>query len=244
MRRNVIDEGALAIGIANPALISTGSRGYLLDGLNDATTSQTTMDAVDLEAQRQGAVYCTDDSAVPAIPAGYYAVEAFTYERPRGAPRRRTWHLQLTVVTSPLIVRQAESENVTGADTADATADEASKTVYTPTTGEVLVVDPRNVAGAEALNLPLGTYRVIARVYQVTNSSAKWRLKTTKLNGTVITSGAQVAIGVAGAWTDLDLGTFTITATDAGANWYEIHIQGTAAQLGDTWTDRIIIAPA
>lgn len=244
VRRNTIDEGALAHGLSNPALVANGSRGFIMNGLADGTDSQANMDAADLEAARLGAVYLVDDSAVPALPAGYYAIEDFNYDRPRGAPRRRVWRLQVTTVQLPLVVRQGESDNVAGADTADSTADEALKVVYTPTTSEVLVLDPRNVAGAEALNLPAGTYKVIARVYQVTNTSAKFRFTTTQTDGTTITAGAQVAIGAAGAWTDLDLGSFTISSTYAGANWYKLEVQGVAAELGDTWIDRLIIAPA
>lgn len=243
-KRNTVDDGRSPSGMPSPARVGSGVHAYRLDGRETGSSGQTTMDSLVTEGDRFGSVYVTEDSSPAVIAAGYYAIEGVSYSKDPGAPKRRKWSLNLTQTPMPLVCRQAENDNVTGADTADSTADEALKTVYTPTTSEVLVLDPRNVAGAEALNLPAGSWRIIARVYQVTNNDAKFRFKTTKLDGTVLVTGSQVAIGAAGAWTDLDLGTFAVAQADDKANWYTLGVQGVAAHLGDTWIDRLYLLPA
>lgn len=234
------DPGRLATGEARPALTGIDGKGWMLTGSESGSTAAALADAADQENNRFGAMFVQDTGS--AVPTGYYYID-FKHRKPRGAPTLRRWDLLLVSAPAPLVYRKAYSDNVAGADTADSSIKEGYKVVYTPTTSEVLVLDPRNVAGAEPLNLPAGSYKVIARAYQATNSSAKLRLTTTKLDGTTITAGSQVAVGAAGAWKLLNLGTFTITATDAGANWFTLKVQGVASELGDVWIDRVQFVP-
>lgn len=243
MRRNAMDEGRNAAGSSNPAKTGTGPRGYAIRGSEQGTTSQSLVDALDKEAARPGSVYVTDDNTVTPIPAGYYVMADFNPEYPGGAPRVRPYDFTLWESPMPFVCRQAESDNVAGADVADYTADEGYHVAYTPTTAEVVVLQPGQVAGAEALNLPAGSYKVIARVYQVTNSSAKLRWGLRDGADVQIIEGAQVAVGAADQWVDVDLGTLTVTQTYDRSNWYHVKVQGVAGELGDVRIDRLLLYP-
>jgi len=193
---------------------------------------------LEVEGGRVGSVYVYDDATT--IPSGWYEVmEALDYTEPGGAPQLRKWSMGLQAQTYPFVTRQAENENVAGSVVADNTADGGQKVVYTPTTSDVKVLDPRNKAGAERVNLPAGTYSITARVQSTTTFDQLYRCKVTDGTGAVLTTGAQVAATAAGAWQIVNLGTFTIADANAGANWFEIWVQGIAGHLNDVWLDRI-----
>lgn len=217
---------------------------FVLDGRNQGSTAQATMDLLERESLRVGAMWCESDNA--DFPSGQYLLEDADYEKPSGRPEGRPWNVTIRKKDRFYVTRQAEDDNVAGLDTADLDADEASKIVYTPTTSEVLILDPRNVAGAEKLNLPAGSWKLIARVYAVTNVSQKFRWKVTATDGTVLATGAQVAVGVGNndAWMELDLGNLTVPNANDKANWFELHVQGVAAELGNVWLDYVRLVPA
>lgn len=228
-------------GVAGPFR----ARGYVLRGLEDGASAQATMLVLEKESLRWGDVWVEESNSL--IPSGHYRIlpGGAGYEKPRGAPRRRPWTLTLKHRPQPVICRQAEDDNVTGADTDDVTAEEASKVIYTASAGETDVLKPKDVAGAEAFNLPAGTWKILARVQSRTTVTQKFRLKTTKLDGTSIADGAQVTVGAgnADAWVDIDLGSFTIAAADHLANWFKLTVQANG-DLNDVWIDRIKVVPA
>lgn len=233
-RHGAVHGDAAGRGTPNVARIDPAT--YHVKGVDPDSS----MAAFDTQAARVGSVYVSESAAL--IPSGWYEImEPVGVESPGGSVTRRPWTLLLQTQPAPFVTRQAENENVAGTDTPDSGADGGTKVVYTPTTSDVLVLDPRNVAGAEPVNLPAGTYRVVARVQSRTTSTQKYRFKTTKTDGTVITTGSQVTASAPDAWQTLDLGLFTIADADAGANWFTLWVQGVAAQLNDVWIDRIRI---
>lgn len=216
-----------------------------LRGREQGTSAQTTMDSYIRECKRRGAVYCSESSSTPLLTEGYYQLEPGPYEQPGGRPKGRPWEFVLVKDDQPLVARQAEDDEVAGTATADVTAEEGSKVVYTPTTSEVLVLDPRNVSGAEKVNLPAGDYRVVARVQAKTTVTVKLRAKFTNTSGTAIATGSQVTVGSGNndIWYELDLGTLTIPAANDKANWYEVHVQD-PTNVNDVWIDRVYLQPA
>lgn len=231
--------GARDQGIAGPFY----EKGYQLRGIEAGSGAQALMDALEKEGQRFGDVYVAETNSL--VPSGYYRVEDVHYEKPRGAPRYRPWTATISKRERPLVVRQAEDDNVDGADTADVTAEEALKVVYTAAAGEVDVLKPKDVVGAEAFNLPAGDWKFIARVQSRTTVTQKFRIKTTQLDGTALVNGAQVTVGAgnADAWVDVDLGTITVAAADDKANFYKLTVQANA-DLNDVWIDRLRVVPA
>lgn len=217
---------------------------YALRGREAGAGAAAAMVALALEARRFEAVYCSESNAI--FPSGYYRVDQGAgYRVPRGAPTRKPWNFALVRKERPVIVRHAYSDNVAGADTADVDADEALKTVYTAAAGEVLVVDPRNVAGAEPLNLPAGDWKLLARVQSRTTVTQKFRAKLTDLAGAAIATGAQVTVGAGNqsAWTLLDLGTLMVPTANDKANWLTLSVQANV-DLNDVWIDYIRLVPA
>lgn len=229
--------GAAGAGVAGPL----HEKGFRVAGLERGSASQTSMDSLEKEALRLGDVWCQDSDA--AIPSGHYRIEDAAYVKPSGSPKARTWDFTLVKKDRPVIHRQAEDDNVAGADTADATCEEATKVVYTATAGEVDVLKPLDVAGYESLNLPAGEWKFIARVQSRTTATQKFRVKVVAIDGTVLSTGSQATAGVADAWVEVDLGSFTVADADSGANAYKLTVQANG-DLNDVWIDRVKVVPA
>lgn len=228
--------GAEFAGVAGPLY----EKGFMFRGFEQGSLAQGLMDSLEKESLRKGDLYITDTDG--NIPSGYYHLEDAGYDKPGGMPMGRHWSLSVLRRDRPYIIRQAEDDNVDGTDTQDTGAEEAVKVVYTATAGEVDVLKPRDVAGGEAFNLPSGDYRFIARVQSRTTVSQKFRVKTTALDGTVLTTGTQVTAPVADAWVDLDLGTFNIPDANHESNWYKLTVQANA-DLNPVWLDRLRVVP-
>jgi hypothetical protein len=244
VRRNSVEDAKLLTGFSNPAKTGVGARGFMVHGSEQGTNAQTLIDALDKEAARIGSIYIIDDSGPAALPAGYYLIADFQPEYPSGAPRYRPYDLTLWESPAPVVIRQGEDDNSAGSDIADATADEGFHCAFTPTTADSVLLRPGSFAGTEAFNLPAGNYRCIARVYQVTNNSALFRWSIRDGSDNLITDGAQVAIGAADQWVDLDLGVLAVPQANDRSNWYSLKVQGIAAQLGQVRVDRLIFYPA
>jgi hypothetical protein len=134
-------------------------REFRLTGRERGSTVETIVEQLHKDAERgeggpNDAVYAEDADSI--IEAGYYRIAAFGYERAGGSPQMRRWEVTLISKHFPRILRPAHSDNVAGVDTADLDVlnGEKKKVVYTPTTAEVVVLQPRTVAGAEKFNLP------------------------------------------------------------------------------------------
>jgi hypothetical protein len=151
----------------------------------------------------------------------------------------RRWEVTLISKHFPRILRPAHSDNVAGVDTADLDVlnGEKKKVVYTPTTAEVVVLQPRTVAGAEKFNLPAATWRLLAYVQALTTTSQKFRGAITNLAGADLAgcTGTQKTVAAAGSWTLLNLGDFPIPAASDKANWPELRVQGVTSELNDVW---------
>lgn len=228
-------------GTIRGSFVAAGLDEYRITGKNQGTGAQAIMDALVKEGKRRGSMYCEDSDTL--IPAGYYELRAPEYRKPPGRPKVRPWSLELEATDEPWITRQAEDDNVAGADTADPDADEGSKVVYTATAVETAVLQARTAANAEKVNLPAGSWRFIARVQARTTTTQRFRARTTDLAGATLVSGAQVTVTAADTWTDLDLGTITVAAANDKANWVELLIQANV-DLNDVWIDRLYILPA
>jgi hypothetical protein len=217
-------------------------KGFVVRGREASATAQTTMDSLELESFRYGHVYVADDNS--NIPTGWYRLEDVDYEKPSGKPKLRPWALSIIKKELPIVQRQAQNDNVAGADTADVDADEDLKVVYTPTTSDVVVLRPRTVSGAEAVNLPSETYKAVMRVRSTGGfTSQKYRWRLTNTGGTVLATGSQRTASVSDAWTEVDLGALTVPSANDKANWYEVLVQGVTGELGAVWLDRLRIFP-
>jgi hypothetical protein len=214
--------------------------GYALDGRSLGATAQTVMDALEQEGRRYGAVYVEDDDSL--IPAGYYRLETDDYEKPPGAPNKRPWTVLLRRKTRHPVTRQAEDDNVAGADAADLDADEGKRVDYPPGAAFVAVLDPRNVVGAEKVNLPTGKWGAILRCYAVSTVTVEVRWKLHASDGALLATGSTKTLGAADTWTELDLGDLTIPSANDGANWYSVEVRD-PTNANDLRLDRLCIVP-
>lgn len=192
------------------------------------TLAQDRMNVLEKDLLRAGALYCTSSDSL--FPSGYYVVTG-GYSKDRGRPRVRKWRLRLRKALLPIVARQAEDDNISGVDTDESllrAAEEGFSVVYTATTTETAVLRPRSVGGAEALNLPAGTYRMSVRFTTAPSVSILVRGRLTDLAGTTISpDGAQVAPD--GTQLVVDLGLFTVPQANTAANWYELLLDRTSS---------------
>lgn len=243
VRRNTLDSGRLVTGYENPLNNAIGSRGYMLNGLQIGAAADSDMEALDLEAARLGAVYCSDDSAAPAVSAGYYALNDLSAKKPRGAPGARPWSATLWQVPMPFMVRQAEADNVAGADAADVTADEGNRVDYVTTGAYAGVLRPRGIAAAEPLNMPAGNYRATLRAWAVATGTAQARWLLTDLAGATLATGAAVTVATIGGWAYYDLGILALPQANTAANWYDLEVRDTVNAGSTVRLDALIIRP-
>lgn len=215
-----------ALGESHPVDTGRDAQAWRVTCTESDASANATVESL---LKEKGRDLYVDDSTDALLASGYYKFKpgASLVRKMRGAPTRREFDFVLTEQDWPEIVREAEDDNVAGTDTTD--KDRSNKKVvrYTPTAVEVLVLDPRNVAGAEKVNLPQGTHRIQALVKGKTTT--RLRVKTTKTDGTQITNGSQVSPAANDAWGVVTLGDFTIAAADAGANWYELRVDDPTA---------------
>lgn len=231
--------------VADPDSPSIGGPSYVdaygLHGRETGSGAQATMDLLLRELKRMGALYCTDADTL--FPAGYYRLKGNgSGEKPSGSPRTRPWDVQLLSTPRPrLVTRQAEDDNVAGVDTADTSgdADEDSKVDYTTTNAYAAVLQPRTAAGAEAVNLPQGTWRVVLRAYALTTATAQARWILESSGGSVLATGADITLGTAGGWKDYDLGTLAVPAANHKANWYRVEVKDVTNPASHVYLDRI-----
>jgi len=237
-----VDRDMDLLGFATARTGEYGLREFDVQGLESGApaTIDATMDALVKEGQRYGAVYVVDDYA--KIPEGWYELEDVDVGDVRSGSYRE-WQFGLVPAAPPFVVRQAEDDNVAGSDTAELDADEAKKVAYTCTASNVLVLDPRNVAGAEKFNLPYGDWRVKARAYPVSTATVKLQAKLTDLTGAAIATGSQVVVTPADAWKEVDLGKLTVPKANDKANWYEVYVQD-PTNVNAVWIDRVRFIPA
>ncbi len=127
----------------------------------------------------------------------------------------------------------------------DESCTDGYKFVYTPTTSEVVVLDPRNLAGAEPLNLPGWRYRAVLRWRPLVTNSQLVRFKVLDLDGTVKVTGSQKTAAAANVWEETKLGDFTVTpnAQWDAKNWYSLGVQGVTGQLNNVEIDRLAFVP-
>lgn len=239
-RQNSVVDGTNALGRPNPARIGTGVEAWHLVGRQTGAAAHAEVEVMRVERGRDGSVYVVDDSPNPVLLEGYYAVEHYHYDVPRGSPGVRPWNLELVSTPHPRVLRQAEDDADAGTVESDATAEEGERVTYTPTTSEVIVLSPRLVVDTEAFNLPAGTYRALLRVRQAGFDSALLRVRLVEDDGTVIDAGAQVAVDAADEWVELDMG---VLESVGGESWYDVSVEGVTAELGDVWLDCILWEP-
>ncbi len=116
-------------------------RGYVVDGKEQGTTAQTTMDAFEKELLRTGEVYVESDEA--SVPTGYYSLRGGgSYEKPPARPKGRPWMVDLLSVPYPSITRQSEDDEILGTPTTDFSGDvdEDAYVAYTPAVTEATVL--------------------------------------------------------------------------------------------------------
>jgi hypothetical protein len=203
---------------------------YSVESREAGATPQATMDSLEQEARRRGARYVEDTDTL--VPEGYYEHAADPgYEKPPGAPKRRPWSFTLSK-PPPLfhVVRQAYNDRIAGSEVAVAGTEEGKVARYTPTTGDVVVLRPRTVAGAEKFNLPAGDWRAVLlwKSTVTTSQLVRWRL--TDGAGATLSTGAQKTASQADIFLDTDLGVLT---SPGGTTWYELLVQGVAGQLNN-----------
>lgn len=232
-----------AQGLSYPSTTTRTTKEYSLRGRDQGTSVDANQgidraDKLEREGGRWGSVYVTD--TFTQVPEGYYELGDVEVENPSGRPKGRRWTFTLSQQPIPNIARQAEDDNIAGADTADVDAEEESKVAYTPTVSEVVVLQPRIVAGAEKLNLPKGSWRLVARVYANTTTTVKFRGRLTNIAGATIDDGAQLGPTIVNGWQEVDLGVFTVVSADHKANWYEVLVQD-PTNTNPVWIDRIYI---
>lgn len=85
-------------------------RGFQVRGREHGADAQATMGFLEREGLRQESMWVDDDDG--NIPPGHYKLEDAGYEKPGGAPRKRTWQGLLVRKLRPCIVRQAEDDFV------------------------------------------------------------------------------------------------------------------------------------
>lgn len=234
---------AAPTGKMTPGFVSAGGPMYRLEGRQIGSTAQAELDALMVEARRLGSVYVSDTDSL--IPSGWYELGPPEYQKPGGAPRKRPWTLEVEGTDAPWIVRQAEDDLVAGVDTADTSGDveEDAYVDYTTTGSYADVLRPFSVAGAEAINLPQGTWRMLARMYAVTTATAQARWKTEDDAGATLATGSDITVTPAGAWTDFDMGTLTVAAADHKDNWYSVQVKDVTNPGSHVRIDRVWILP-
>lgn len=241
--RNTVDAGHAATGQGNPCVVAWDADAYMLTGRETGATAQATLLAALLERRRFGSVYVLEDSVNPVIPEGYYSIESLEATRPRGAPSRIPWNLSLASTPLPQVCRQAHSDNVAGADTLDVTADEGTRVDYVTTGAYAAVLHPYGVAGAEAVNLPAGSWKIMLRAYGVTTATAQVRGKLLSAAAAVLATGSDITITPAGAWTDFDLGTLVVPQANDRANWYSVEVRDVTNPGSTVRLDRLYLLP-